>query len=357
MEKARRILHCDMDCFYAAVHMRDDPRLAGRPVIVGGDPSGRGVVASASYEARKFGVRSAMPSSRARRLCPEAVFVRADFAAYERESESIFEIYRRFTPAVEVLGLDEAYLDVTSRLGRLGTASAVGAEIRRLVRRERRLAVSVGVGPSKLVAKIASDAAKPDGMKVVPPGRVRAFLDPLPVRSLPGVGPVTEKALLGCGIRTIAQLRVKSIGALSVRIGRRWAEGLVGFAEGRDDRPVETRWERKSMGSENTFARDLTARADMDAELERLAAEVSRGLVEGGLSARTVTIKVRYSDFRTLTRSVTLPSATADAELVSRHSKALLRKTDAGARAVRLLGVSVSNLARGGDPQLRLFLG
>jgi len=337
MEKARRILHCDMDCFYAAVHMRDDPRLAGRPVIVGGDPSGRGVVASASYEARRFGVRSAMPSSRARRMCPEAVFVRPDFASYGRESEMIFEIYRRFTPAVEVLGLDEAYLDVTDRLGRFGTASALAVDIRRVVRAERRLAVSVGVGPSKLIAKIASDAAKPDGIKVVPPGRVRAFLDPLPVRSLPGVGPVTEKALFGCGIRTIAQLRVKPIGALSARIGRRWAEGLVAFAQGRDDRPVETRWERKSLGSENTFARDLSSRAEMDAELERLAAEISRGLVDEGLSARTVTVKVRFADFTTLTRSVTMPSATADAGLVSKHAQALLRKTEAGARAVRPL--------------------
>jgi DNA polymerase-4 len=351
----RRILHCDMDCFYAAVHMRDDPRLAGRPVVVGGDPSGRGVVASASYEARAFGVRSAMPAARARRLCPQALFVRPDFAGYSREAERIFEIYRRYTPAVEIVGLDEAYLDVTGRLDPFGTATAIAREIRRRVREDRRLTVSVGVGPNKLIAKIASDAAKPDGVTVVPPARVRAFLDPLPVRSLPGVGPVAEKTLLAIGVRTVAQLRARPIGLLAARLGRRWAEGLLAFAEGRDDRPVESRGERKSLGSENTFARDLTSGDAIEAEVERMARGVAEGMAEEGIAARTVTLKVRYADFATVTRSTTLASPTAEPRRLVACAVGLVEKTEAGRRPVRLLGVSVSNLIRADAKQLLLF--
>ena len=184
-----------MDCFYAAVHMRDDPSLRGKPVIIGGRPESRGVVAAASYEVRRYGVHSAMPSSRALRLCPEAVFIPPDFRRYSRESEKIFAIYREITPLVQAVSIDEAYLDVTDHLGEAGSATAVAREIRRRVREERGLTVSVGVGPNRLIAKIASDFHKPDGLTVVPPGKVQAFLDPLPVRRLHGVGPATEKAL------------------------------------------------------------------------------------------------------------------------------------------------------------------
>ncbi len=205
--RVRRILHCDMDAYYAAVHMRDDPSLAGRPVIVGGDPDSRGVVASASYEARAFGIHSAMPAARARRLCPDAVFLRPDFPRYRRESDRIFAIYRDVTPEMETISLDEAYLDVTDHLGAAGAAQALAKEIRRRVRDERGLTVSVGVGPNCLVAKIASDACKPDGLRVVPPQRVQAFLDPLPVRRLLGVGPATERALAAMCVATVAELR------------------------------------------------------------------------------------------------------------------------------------------------------
>src|SRR4030042_5512325 len=201
----RRILHCDMDCYYAAVHTRDAPSLAGKPVVVGGDPEARGVVASANYEARSFGIHSAMPASRARRLCPHAIFLSPDFPRYRRESDRIFAIYRELTPEVETVSLDEAYLDVTDYLGPSGTASAIAMEIRRRVREERGLTVSVGVGPNCLEAKIASDTCKPNGLKVVPPERVQAFLDPLPVRRLHGDGHASEGARDAMGTTTVAE--------------------------------------------------------------------------------------------------------------------------------------------------------
>ena len=197
----RRILHCDMDCFYAAVHMRDDPSLAGKPVVIGGNPEGRGVVAAASYEARRFGIRSALPAARAVRLCPQAVFIRPDFNRYREESDYIVEIFRDFTPIVQKVSIDEAYLDVTEQLEPWGSATAVAQEIKRRIRQERGLTVSVGVGPNRLVAKIASDFDKPDGLTVVKPPRVQAFLDVLSVRTLPGVGPASEKRLREQGDR------------------------------------------------------------------------------------------------------------------------------------------------------------
>jgi nucleotidyltransferase/DNA polymerase involved in DNA repair len=289
-ERVRRILHCDMDCYYAAVHVRDDPALAGRPVVVGGDPGGRGVVATASYEARRYGIHSAMPAARARRLCPNTVFLAPDFPRYRRESERIFAIYREITPDVETVSLDEAYLDVTDHLGAAGTASEVAQEIRRRVRAERGLTVSVGVGPNCLVAKIASDACKPDGLKVVPPARVRAFLDPLPVRRLHGVGPATERAL-----------------------------------------------------------------AAMDEQLDAMAREVATGLVRRDIAACTVTLKARYPDFTTVTRSLTFRVPTADSGRIGSIAKGLLRRSEAARKGVRLLGVSVSTLVPATMRQLELF--
>jgi DNA polymerase-4 len=350
----RRILHCDMDCFYAAVHVRDDPSLAGRPVIIGGDPDGRGVVAAASYEVRRFGVHSAMPAARARRLCPEAVFLRPEFPRYRRESEEIFAIYREITPLVQAVSIDEAYLDVSEHLGPWGSATAVAREIRRRVREERRLTVSVGVGPSKLLAKIASDFDKPDGLTVVPPSRVEAFLAPLPVRRLHGVGPATERALAELGVATVGDLRRLSAEQLAARFGRHGRD-LFAYARGIDERPVTTHRERTSLGSETTYRRDLTALAQMDEELGRLAAEVAGGLVTRGLAAATVTVKVRYPDFTTVTRSRTLPFATADPAAVAGIARDLLRQTAAGERRVRLLGVTASKLGPHSQEQLLLF--
>ncbi len=353
---ARRILHCDLDCFYAAVHMRDDPSLRGKPVIVGGRPESRGVVAAASYEVRAFGVHSAMPSSRAVRLCPQAIFLPPDFRRYRKESEKIFAIYREITPTLQPVSIDEAYLDVTDHLRDWGTATAVAKEIRRRVREERGLTVSVGVGPSRLIAKIASDWKKPDGLTVVPPHRVLEFLAPLPVRKLHGVGPATERALSEMGVSTVGDIRVRAPEELSARFGRH-GRVLWEFAHGVDERPVETHQERKSLGTENTYAEDLRGLEPMELELHRMSVEVAGSLEKRNIAGCTVTLKIRYSDFTTLTRSRTLGWPTADARTIYREVRGLLRHaTDAASRAVRLLGVTLSSLVPGGGfAQLELF--
>jgi DNA polymerase-4 len=350
----RRVLHCDMDCFYAAVHMRDDPSLRGKPVVIGGRPESRGVVAAASYEVRKFGVHSAMPSSRAIRLCPDAIFLPPDFRRYHRESEAIFAIYREYTPLVQAVSIDEAYLDVSRNLGGAGTATALAKEIRRRVREERGLTVSVGVGPNKLIAKIASDFHKPDGLTVVPPAKVQAFLDPLPVRRLHGVGPATEKSLAELGIQTVADLRAFDPEMLTARFGKH-GRLLHEFAQGIDDRPVETHTERKSLGTENTYSVDLRDFAAMEVEIGRMAQEVADGLYRRGLAACTVTLKVRYADFTTLTRSRSFGLPVHEADAIAVCAGDLLRKTDAAARPVRLLGVTASNLVNSRLVQLPLF--
>ena len=352
----RRILHCDMDCFYASVHMRDDPSLAGRPVVVGGDPSGRGVVAAASYEAREFGVHSAMPAAHARRLCPDAVFIRPDFRRYRAESEAIFRIYREATPLVQTVSLDEAYLDVTDHLSGGGSATAVAEGLRRRIRSERRLTVSVGIGPNKLVAKIASDFRKPDGLTVVPPERVPDFLAPLTVRRLQGVGPATEKTLSSMGVHTVADLRERSLDQLLARFGH-WGRTLWERARGIDDRPVHTEGVRKSLSTEETFGADLRTLAEMDAVLDRMAHEVADGLQRRQLAACTVTLKVRYPDFTTPTRSHTLPSPTSDPERLAACARELLRRTEAGRRPVRLLGLGAAGLLPARLEQPPLFDG
>ncbi len=350
----RRILHCDMDCFYAAVEVRDDPSLAGKPVVVGGSPEGRGVVAAASYEARKFEIHSAMASAHAARRCPGLIFLKPDFSRYRKESEAIFAIFHEFTPLVQPASLDEAYLDVSEHLGQWGSATAIAREIRRRVREERRLTVSVGVGPNRLVAKIASDFDKPDGLTVVKPGQVESFLAPLPVRRLHGVGPATEQSLSELGVATVADLRRLDVGVLTQRFGK-WGEALHQFARGIDDRPVSVERERKSVGTETTYARDLDDPAKIEAELASHAAEVAEYLQKRGLLARTVTIKVRYADFTTVTRGHTFGVPRSDAPTLAWHATALMRRTDAAARPVRLLGVTASNLLEGAPQQLHLF--
>jgi len=350
----RRILHCDMDCFYAAVHMRDDPALAGRPVVVGGDPTGRGVVAAASYEARRFGIHSAMPAAEAQRRCPGAIFIHPDFALYRRESDRIFSIYRTITPLVETLSLDEAYLDVTDHLGKCRSATAVATEIRRRVLEATQLTVSVGVGPNKLVAKIASDHNKPDGLAVVPPDRVEAFLDPLPARRLYGVGPATAKALEELGVSTVTDLRSLTLDVLLGRFGSH-GRTLYAFARGTDDRPVRPHRPRKSVGAEETFRHDLRRRREIDEQLELLAAEVSARLRKRNLAAGTVTLKVRYADFTTVTRSLSVPLPLWRADELLRCALALSGRTEAGRRPLRLLGITASTLYPANVEQLDLF--
>ncbi len=350
----RRILHCDMDCFYAAVHVRDDPSLAGKPVVIGGSPEGRGVVAAASYEARRFGVGSAMPSARAVRLCPGAVFLRPDFPRYRRESEEIFRIYRELTPLVQAVSIDEAYLDVTDHLEPWGSATAVAREIRRRVRAERGLTVSVGVGPNRLIAKIASDFDKPDGLTVVRPEKVETFLAPLPVRRLHGVGPATERALEALGVHTVAELRTLSLDRLVGRFGRH-GQMLWEFARGLDDREVTTHRERKSLGKETTFREDLSEVAEMERVIDELSASVASGLARREIAGCTVTLKVRYGDFTTVSRSTTRALPVSDGEELARLAKELLGRTEAALRPVRLLGVTASKLVGAEGPQLTLF--
>ena len=354
--RQRRILHCDMDSFFAAVHMRDEPHLAEVPLVIGGDPDGRGVVSTANYAARAYGIHSAQPAATAQRLCPQAVFLRPDLERYRRESDRIMAIFGEFTPVVEPASLDEAYLDISDHLAPYDSATAVAEAIRERVRAETGLTVSIGVSSSRLVAKIASDWDKPDGLTVVPPKEVVAFLAPLPVRKLHGVGPATERALAEQGIESVADLR---------RWGREELAGVLGqfgatlhdFAQGIDPRPVGLPRERKSLGVEDTFQSDITALAEMDRVLEAMAAHVYDRLSQRGLSGRTVTVKVRYADFRTVTRSQTLSRPVADGEELAGWARRLLRRTDARDQPVRLLGVTVENLAEAGQTgeQLGLF--
>jgi len=356
MSENRRILHCDMDSFFAAVHMRDEPQLRDVPLVIGGDPDGRGVVSTANYPARRYGIHSAMPAAHARRLCPHAVFLRPDIERYRHESHRIMAIFRRFTDRVEPASLDEAYLEVTNSLGPYASATALAEAIRARVREETALTVSIGVSSSRLVAKIASDWRKPDGLTVIPPHRVLEFLAPLPVRRLHGVGPATERALAGLGIETIADLRARDEEDLVEVVGE-LGRTLHAFARGIDPRPVGTAHRRKSIGVEDTFASDISDLAAMDQRLQAMADQVFARLQGYGLSARTITVKARFTDFRTLTRSQTLARPLADADELTAWASQLLRRTEAGNRPVRLLGVAVSGLEEATGQQLSLFPG
>ncbi len=340
----RRILHVDMDAFYASVEQRDDPSLKGRPVAVGGSPESRGVVAAASYEARKFGVRSALPMARAVRLCPELVILRPDFRKYAAVSSQVFEIFRTVTPLVEPLSLDEAFLDVTENALGLGLGMDVARHLKARIHDETGLTASAGVAPNKFLAKIASGWRKPDGLTVIAPERVEAFLQDLPVDALWGVGPVTAGKLRAAGIHKLVDVRAAPAEVLQGAVGS-WAEGLRRLSFGEDERTVEPNRERKSVGCEETYAKDLEDLAAIRTEVEALARHTADILERKGLFARTVTLKLRYSDFTTITRSHTQDPATRDASSVVDRAIALLEKTEAGRRKVRLLGVSTHGLS------------
>jgi DNA polymerase-4 len=338
----KRILHIDMDAFYASVEQRDNPELRGRPVAVGGSPDKRGVVAAASYEARAFGVRSAIPMSQAVRLCPSLVVVRTDFVKYRAVSTQVFDLFRSVTPLVEPLSLDEAYLDVTENAWNEPLGMNVARRLKEEILRSTGLTASAGVAPNKFLAKIASGWQKPNGLTVIAPERVEAFLQGLPVDALWGVGPVTAGKLRARGIERLVDVRAADPAMLREAIGSQ-AGWLQQLSRGVDDRPVVAEHEPKSSGSENTFERDLTDAETIRAEVREMAQHVATWLERRALYARTVTIKVRYNDFTTITRSHTDAPTREQASLVSR-SIALLDKTEAGARPVRLLGVSAHNL-------------
>ena len=338
----RRILHLDMDAFYASVEQRDNPELRGRPVVVGGAPDKRGVVAAASYEARAFGVRSAIPMSRAVRLCPALVIVRPDFQKYRQVSQQVFALYRAVTPLVEPLSLDEAYLDVTENAWGEPLGVAVARRLKAQIREATGLTASAGVAPNKFLAKIASGWQKPDGLTVIAPERVERFLQGLPVDALWGVGPVTARKLQAHGISRLVDVRAADLETLRGLVGT-LADWLKDLAEGRDARAVEPDRPSKSAGSESTYERDLTDRDEIRREIAEMAGDAAEWLARRGLYARTVVIKVRYSDFETVTRSHT-DAPTRDAAALVARAQALLDKTDAGTRPVRLLGASVHNL-------------
>ena len=346
-----------MDAFYASVEQRDNPALRGLPVAVGGDPDKRGVVAAASYEARPFGVRSAIPMSRAVRLCPSLVIVHPDFNKYRSVSQQVFGIFRSITPLVEPMSLDEAYLDVTENAWNERLGMNVARRLKDEIRAATSLTASAGVAPNKFLAKIASAWKKPDGLTVIAPERVESFLQGLPVDALWGVGPVTAKKLRAAGIEKLTDVRVADPAMLRDTVGS-LAEWLQQLARGEDDRPVVAEHEPKSSGSENTFAHDLSDINEIRDEIAAMARDAAAWLTRHALYARTVTIKVRYGDFTTITRSHT-ENATRDEPNIVRRAVGLLERTDAGRQPVRLLGVSVHNLSetlfvRPENPQPRL---
>jgi DNA polymerase-4 len=345
----RRILHVDMDAFYASVEQRDDPALRGRPVAVGGRPESRGVVCAASYEARAFGVRSAIPMSRAVRLCPELVVVPPDFRKYGEVSQRVFALFRAVTPLVEPLSLDEAYLDVTQNAWGMSLGVDVARRLKEQIREDVRLTASAGVAPNKFLAKIASGWKKPDGLTVIAPERVESFLQRLPVDALWGVGPVTARKLRAARIERLVDVRAADAEILRRAVGS-WAEGLRRLAFGEDDRAVEPNRERKSIGCEETYAKDLLALERVRAEVEALARHAADALARRELFARTVTLKLRYATFETITRSETRAPATRDADEIAARALALLAKIEAGARPVRLLGVSLHALGHEAAP-------
>ena len=337
----RRILHIDMDAFYASVEQRDDPSLKGRPVAVGGQPDRRGVVAAASYEARAFGVTSAMSMAKAVRLCPELVIVRPDFQRYKAASNAVFTIFRAVTPLIEPLSLDEAYLDVTENAWGEPLATTVARRLKMQIREETQLTASAGVAPNKFLAKIASGWKKPDGLTVISPDRVETFLQQLPVDALWGVGPVTAQKLRARGINRLVDVRSIDPADLRTRVGS-LGDWLIQLAHGVDERPVVPNRSTKSSGSERTYVEDITDASRVQTEVEHMAQQAAEWLERRSLYAKTVTLKVRYSDFTTITRSHSAPPTRDSAALAARAVE-LLGKTDAGHRAVRLLGVSVHN--------------
>lgn len=353
---AEPILHVDLDAFYASVEAQKDPALAGRPVVVGG-AGPRGVVMSASYEARRFGVRNAMPAVRARRLCPEAVFLAPDFESYRTHSNRFREILLAVTPLVEPIALDEAFLDVAGAVRLFGNPPDIGERIRRQVRSEVGVSCSVGIAPTKLVAKLASRAAKPDGLVHVRACDVPAFLDPLPARALWGVGEKTVEVLDRLGVKTVGDLGRAPSTVLGRLIGEQHARDLHRLATGVDERQVVPYEAPKSIGHEETFETDLDAEEDLLREILALSHRVAARLREDGYRARTVVLKVRLANFTTLTRSRTLPAATDVGAEVHDVAAELYRALPGVRRRVRLLGVQGTGLVPAGAEQLALLRG
>lgn len=352
---ARAIIHVDMDAFFAAVEVLDDPTLDGLPVLVGGAPAARGVVAAASYQARRYGIHSAMPTARALKLCPDAVLLKPRPARYAEVSERIFAVFHEYTPLVEPLSIDEAFLDVTGCRRLFGSGQDIGLAIKTRIAKELGLSASVGVAPNKFLAKLASELEKPAGFVVIAPDDIDARLAPLPVRRLWGVGEAAERKLHGLGVKTIGELRRVPAAVLEAHFGGQ-ARHLLDLAAGRDERPVVSDREAKSIGSEVTFAADIGDSQILAAVLGDLAAKVTWRLRRQGLRGRTVTLKARYGDFTTQTRSLTLTRPTSSSAEIRDAARDLLGgRLGRRGRPLRLVGVTVSQLAREAETQGELF--
>jgi DNA polymerase-4 len=342
MKPLRKIIHVDMDAFYASVEQRDNPDLKGKPVIVGGDPGKRGVVAACSYEARKFGIHSAMASSRAVRLCPQVVVIHPHFHVYQEVSLQIRDIFHEYTDLVEPLSLDEAYLDVTENKKGMTIATSIAEEILQKIFEKTGLTASAGVSFNKFLAKVASDVNKPNGLTVIPPDKANEFINNLPIGKFHGIGKVTEEKMLKKGIKTGRDLKKISLPKMRRFYGKA-GEYFYHISHGEDNRPVRSEWIRKSLGQETTFETDIDDRRTMLETLERLAGRISVSLKKRNLNGRTVTLKVRYADFSLITRRLTVNALLQTRDEIMEHIPALLDRTEAGPRKIRLLGLTISS--------------
>ncbi|WBY16465.1 DNA polymerase IV [Erythrobacteraceae bacterium WH01K] len=350
-EGLRKIIHVDMDAFFASVEQRDNPELRGKPVAVGGS-SGRGVVAAASYEARQFGVRSAMPSVTAKRLCPDLVFVKSRFDAYREASQQIREIFRFYTPLVEPLSLDEAYLDITEDLQGMGSATATAQAIRKRIREETDLTASAGVSYNKFLAKLASDQNKPDGICVIRPGEGEAFVQSLPVRRFHGIGPKAEEKCRRLGLETGADIAAKDRAWLRQHFGS-FGDYLFRAARGVDLRPVRSNRLRKSVGGERTFSADIHEADALRETLERIVDIVWERIERAQAKGKTVTLKLKYNDFTLHTRAQSVSQLVEDKDTFARLGRELLEEEIPLPRPIRLMGLTLSNLERDGDEESR----
>ena len=351
---ARCIFHIDLDAFFVSVEQVLNPELKGKPVIVGGDPERRGVVASASYEARPFGIHSGMPSAKARRLCPQAIFIRSHFSLYKDASAKFMNILGDFSPQIEPLGFEEAYLDVTGCEEPYGSHRQLALAIKERINKELKLTGSVGIATCKVVAKIASDLCKPDGLLEIAPGEEQAFLNPLPVAKLPGVGKKTEQTLKEMGITTIGELASLPLGTIKRQFGATGAV-LHSYARGIDEREVEAPGEAKSISQQLTFARDTLDRNFLEANLHNLCQEVCQDLRSQNKRAKCVAIRLRYADFKTITRQVILREASDVTQVIFATAQQLLSKALAQQeKPVRLIGIRISSLV-GEGKQLPMF--
>ncbi|MFL9483987.1 DNA polymerase IV [Chitinophagaceae bacterium LWZ2-11] len=339
----RKIIHIDMDAFYASVEQRDNPDYRGKPIAVGGSPEGRGgVVATCSYEARKFGIRSAMPSKRALQLCPHVIFVRPRFAAYKEVSQKVREIFHRYTDIIEPLSLDEAYLDVTEDKQNIGSAIEIAKLIKQAIKDELQLTASAGVSINKFVAKIASDLNKPDGLTFIGPSKIESFMESLAVEKFYGVGKVTAEKMKNMNLHTGADLKKLSEDELVKHFGKT-GRFYYKIVRGVDDRPVEPHQETKSLAAEDTFPYDLTDVDEMNIELDKIARTVCNRLQHYQLKGRTITLKIKYGDFKQITRSKSLPTGVNDFDTITTISKELLLASGIEDKKIRLLGISLSN--------------